>query len=136
MVQDQLAGEIEQVAVQTVEEGRNQNQGQVVGRHLVDLRERLDPDGMTAGVRRQKKKQKKTFSLFRRVIKTSSFCLFRLLVCRRSSGMMFLQADSHVEVSKQGVERDSLRRGQLPEQASVGGEPGAFIWNGFTHKVQ
>lgn len=43
MVDDELSGESQKVLVHGLEQGRDQDDCQVVSRHLVHLREHLDP---------------------------------------------------------------------------------------------
>lgn len=45
MVDDELSSEGDQVLVHGLEEGRDQDHSQVMGRHLVHLREHLNPEG-------------------------------------------------------------------------------------------
>lgn len=45
MVDDELSSEGDQVLVHGLEQGRDQDHSQVMGRHLVHLREHLNPEG-------------------------------------------------------------------------------------------
>lgn len=44
VVDDELSGEPEQILIHSLKQSRDQNHGQIMSRHLVHLREHLDPE--------------------------------------------------------------------------------------------
>lgn len=102
MVDDELAGQSQQILVQALEQGRDNYHSQVMGRHLVHLREHLDSA------------EKHTWSQL--VVMCYAMCYVTHVIIRLWVSLCIL----HVEVPKQGVECCSVVIRKSSYQPSVG----------------
>lgn len=106
MVDDELAGQSQQILVQALEQGGDNNHSQVMGRHLVHLREHLDSA------------EKHTWSqtYHQTWLSVSHDIHVAHVIIRLWVSLCIL----HVEVPKQGVECCSVVIRKSSYQPSVG----------------